>query len=78
MKIGKRALYKLACEMFKDIDFPESKLCHYYFCSPANNEVLESSNFFICRNIYSGIFMKLKFDVDGRLLSRTFFSREGD
>lgn len=55
-KIGKRKLYKLASDMFKDIVFPESKLCEYFYCSHGHNEVLAFFDIIIIRNVGSGIF----------------------
>lgn len=56
-KIGKRRLYKLACNMFKDIVFPECKFVEYFYCSHGHNEVLAFSNIIITRNVGSGIFV---------------------
>lgn len=56
-KLGKRKLYKLACDLLKYIDFPECKSCNYYYCSCGHNEVLSFSNIIITRNIYSHIFI---------------------
>lgn len=61
-KLGKRKLYVCAKNMFKDIEFPESKLCEYYFCSRGNSECLSFSRIVLVRNCGSGIFILYRGD----------------